>query len=91
MFEDFNGSYAATQHLIGLGHRSIGYIGGDARHSSNYARWQGHLEDPGGTEKPPVFVEINFELVLRGSTGPPRREALAVHGHFAGAAEQHEE
>jgi LacI family transcriptional regulator len=43
VFEDFNGSVAATKHLIGLGHRRIGYIGGDVRHSSNRARWQGHL------------------------------------------------
>lgn len=197
VFEDFNGSYAATQHLIGLGHRSIGYIGGDVRHSSNYARWQGHLaslrdaglplderlvrlgapqstwgevatldllhlpspptaifaasnaimpgvlrvlrrysfvvpdempllcfddvdwfsfsvppitaisisharlaetamglllrriEDPGGIEKPPVFVEINFELVLRGSTGPPCREPLVVHGRLASEPDRH--
>jgi LacI family transcriptional regulator len=43
VFQDFDGSYAATQHLIDLGHRRIGYIGGGVRHSSNHARWQGHL------------------------------------------------
>ena len=43
VFEDFNGSYAATEHLIKLGHRRIGYIGGDIKHSSNQARWQGYL------------------------------------------------
>ena len=32
------------QHLIGLGHKRIGYIGGDVMFSSNQCRWQGHLE-----------------------------------------------
>ncbi len=43
VFADYDGSYAATQHLIQLGHRAIGYIGGDVRYSSNRARWQGYL------------------------------------------------
>ena len=43
VFQDFEGSYAATQHLIDLGHRRIGYIGGGVQHSSNNARWQGYL------------------------------------------------
>lgn len=44
VFEDRAGSQAATQHLIGLGHERIGYIGGDVMYSSNHDRWQGHLE-----------------------------------------------
>lgn len=43
IFEDFLGSQAATQHLIQLGHRRIGLIGGDVNHSSNRERWQGYL------------------------------------------------
>ncbi len=43
VFEDFLGSQAATQHLIQLGHRRIGFIGGDVNHSSNHERWQGYL------------------------------------------------
>lgn len=43
VFQDHEGSYAATQHLIDLGHRRIGYIGGGVQHSSNKARWQGYL------------------------------------------------
>jgi len=43
VFEDFKGSYAATQHLLSLGHRSIAYIGGDEKHSSNRARWKGYV------------------------------------------------
>ncbi len=30
------------------------------------------IEDTGEIEKPPVFMEINFEFVLRGSTAPPQ-------------------
>jgi LacI family transcriptional regulator len=41
VFEDYNGSRAATQHLIQLGHRRIGFIGGDTRYSSNFDRRQG--------------------------------------------------
>ncbi len=41
-FEDFAGAVAATNHLLSLGHRRIGYIGGDVHHSSNQARWQGY-------------------------------------------------
>ncbi len=44
VFEDSNGSKAATQHLISLGHQRIGYIGGDVMFSSNQLRWQGHLD-----------------------------------------------
>ena len=44
VFEDFAGSQAATRHLLSLGHARIGYIGGDIRYSSNYDRWQGHLD-----------------------------------------------
>lgn len=36
VFEDINGSRAATHHLIDLGHHGGGYIGGDAAHSSDY-------------------------------------------------------
>lgn len=41
-YEDFAGAVAATSHLLSLGHRRIGYIGGDVHHSSNQARWQGY-------------------------------------------------
>jgi LacI family transcriptional regulator len=43
VFEDFQGSQTATQHLLQLGHRRIGYIGGDIHQSSNHDRWQGYL------------------------------------------------
>ena len=43
VFEDFDGSQAAAQHLISLGHRRIAYIGGDVKYNSNLDRWQGYL------------------------------------------------
>ncbi|MBC8254217.1 MAG: LacI family DNA-binding transcriptional regulator [Ardenticatenia bacterium] len=43
VFEDFAGSKAATQHLIDIGHRRIGFIAGDVKHSSNRGRWRGYL------------------------------------------------
>lgn len=44
VFEDLAGSKAATQHLIGMGHTRIAYIGGDIAFSSNRDRWQGYLQ-----------------------------------------------
>jgi LacI family transcriptional regulator len=38
---NFTGGLAATQHLIGLGHQRIAYVGGPARTSSNQARVHG--------------------------------------------------
>jgi LacI family transcriptional regulator len=43
IFEDFAGAYAASKYLLSLGHRAIGYIGGDLGHSSNQARRLGFL------------------------------------------------
>jgi LacI family transcriptional regulator len=44
VFEDLAGSYAAVQYLIQLGHRRIGFIGGDISYNSNNDRWQGYLK-----------------------------------------------
>ncbi len=44
VFEDFKGAKAATEELLRVGHRRIGYIGGDIVYSSNYDRWQGFLQ-----------------------------------------------
>lgn len=43
VFQDFDGTEMAIQHLINLGHKRIAYIGGDTRHSSNYDRWEGYI------------------------------------------------
>jgi LacI family transcriptional regulator len=43
IFEDYAGAYAASKYLLSLGHRAIGYIGGDLDYSSNQARRLGFL------------------------------------------------
>lgn len=43
VFQDTAGTEVAIQHLIGLGHQRIAYIGGDTRYSSNYDRWWGYI------------------------------------------------
>jgi LacI family transcriptional regulator len=43
IFEDYAGACTATKYLLSLGHRSIGYIGGDLGYSSNQARKLGFL------------------------------------------------
>ena len=44
VFEDLAGSYAAVRYLIQLGHRRIGFIGGDISYNSNNDRWQGYMK-----------------------------------------------
>jgi LacI family transcriptional regulator len=39
---DLDGSLLATQHLINLGHRRIGFVGGETKYSDHYARWRGY-------------------------------------------------
>ena len=63
VFEDFAGSRAATQHLIQLGHRRIGFIGGDIHHSSNYDRWQGYL-----AALKAAAIPVDEKLIRLGST-----------------------
>lgn len=40
---NFAGGFAATQHLLQLGHRRIGYLGGPAVSTANQARTHGYL------------------------------------------------
>ena len=50
LFEDLAGSYAAVQYLLQLGHKRIGFIGGDISYNSNNDRWQGYrkaMQDAG--------------------------------------------
>lgn len=63
VFEDLEGSQAATQHLLSLGHRRISYIGGDVRFTSNYDRWQGYLR---AMEQ--AGMEVDSSLVKLGAT-----------------------
>ena len=39
---DFDGARFATRHLIELGHRAIGFIGGDATHPDSSERYRGY-------------------------------------------------
>jgi LacI family transcriptional regulator len=57
VFEDIAGTQVAMQHLIDLGHRRIGYVGGDTRHSSNYNRWIGYQK---ALEKADISVDSNL-------------------------------
>ena len=36
------------------------------------------IEDPAGYDRPPVFLQTSFELVLRRSTSAPRKEPLTI-------------
>lgn len=40
--DDYKGAFDMTQHLIGLGHRAIGFIQGHPRHSPSQRREQGY-------------------------------------------------
>jgi LacI family transcriptional regulator len=60
LFEDFAGSYAAVQYLLQLGHKRIGFIGGDISYNSNNNRWLGYrkaMEDA-GVALDPTLVKI---------------------------------
>lgn len=40
--DDYKGAHDMTRHLIGLGHRAIGFVQGDPRHSPSQRREQGY-------------------------------------------------
>lgn len=42
LIDNFSGGMQAVQHLVGLGHRNIGFIGGDIQHPSIRDRFQGY-------------------------------------------------
>ena len=44
VFEDLAGAHAAVHYLLQMGHRRIGFIGGDISYNSNFDRWQGYLK-----------------------------------------------
>jgi LacI family transcriptional regulator len=60
VFEDFQGSQTATQHLIQLGHRRIGFVGGDIHQSSNHDRWQGYIAalKAAGIPEDPALIRL---------------------------------
>jgi len=79
IFEDYQGSQAATQHLISMGHERIGYIGGDIRYSSNHDRWQGFLRamDDAGLEVEDYLVKLGTTRSLWGEMAT--RELLSLY------------
>ena len=58
-FDNFEGGRLATEHLLQLGHRRIGFISGDARHPDTKERQRGYraaLEAAGVTPDPALVV-----------------------------------
>jgi LacI family transcriptional regulator len=57
---NFTGGLAATQHLLGLGHRRIAYLGGPATAACNQARLQGFrgAMDADGQPVPPEYLRF---------------------------------
>lgn len=61
---NFAGGLTATQHLLALGHRRIGYIGGPARAACNHARVHGYraaMESGGAPILPGYVATGRFE------------------------------
>ena len=59
---NFAGGSAATQHLLSLGHRRIGYVGGPAAAACNQARLHGYLAamESHGAEVPAEYVRSGW-------------------------------
>ncbi|HET9986085.1 MAG TPA: LacI family DNA-binding transcriptional regulator [Longimicrobiales bacterium] len=62
--DNFGGATAMVRHLVGLGHRRIGFIAGPARNYDAAERLRGYREamreaglDPAGSEEPGDFTE----------------------------------
>lgn len=55
---NFAGGFAAAQHLLGLGHRRVAYLGGPATSSANQARVHGYRAamEAGRTRVPAAYV-----------------------------------
>ncbi len=73
VFEDFAGAYAATNHLIKLGHTRIGLIGGNVAYSSNNDRLLGYLkalED--------ASLQVDNRLIKTGSINDANGSASAA-------------
>lgn len=62
-FDNFQGARLATQHLLALGHRRIGFICGDLKHPDGKERLRGHrsaLADAGIRAEPALELPGNF-------------------------------
>jgi LacI family transcriptional regulator len=62
--DDYGGAFAATEHLLGLGHRRIGLIAGIIGTSTTYGRTRGYTE---ALQK--AAVEFSDALVVNGNYG----------------------
>lgn len=61
VFDDSHGIHAATTHLLALGHRRIGYVGGSETISTGAARLAGYrraLQEAGITESPELVSTV---------------------------------
>jgi len=68
---NFTGGVAATEHLLSLGHRRIGHVGGPATAACSQARMHGYLAamDAGGAEVLPGHVRTGGFLYHDGVVG----------------------
>lgn len=74
-FDNVQGGYLATQHLIGCGHRRIGCITGPLHNKSAQERLKGYrqaLEENGIPYDPQLVIEANY----RHASGGPAAEKL---------------
>lgn len=63
--DDVQASRALTEHVLGLGHRRIGFVEGDPRHGASRKRLAGHLDclrDHGLQPDPALIVEGSFDF-----------------------------
>jgi LacI family transcriptional regulator len=85
---NFAGGLSATQHLLGLGHRRIGYVGGPPGSGCNQARLHGYraaLESAGIAPDPELVhnEHFHFEVGLRAGAhllNLPHRPTAVVGG-----------
>ncbi|MEU7878559.1 LacI family DNA-binding transcriptional regulator [Microbispora bryophytorum] len=68
---NFAGGLAATQHLLGLGHRRVAYLGGPATATCNQARLHGYRAamEAGDASVPPGYVRTGHFHYHDGMTG----------------------
>jgi LacI family transcriptional regulator len=59
LINNFKGAQQAVQHLLGEGHRKIGFIGGDIKHPSIAQRFEGYKDTllANGIELHPAWIE----------------------------------
>ncbi len=63
--DDAEASRALTDHVLGLGHRRIGFVKGDPRHGASHKRLAGHLaclRNRGVAADPTLVVDGNFDF-----------------------------